>query len=862
MNNALSSTLFEPTAKMADVEFGDSELFEQLDDARPVPTHIRFMDDEEGAEDPSRVKEREEYQEKMQTLINENQRLKTKLSILTRPSYIKIEDVDVDGPILQILYTNNSISKQCRQEIEDCICDVIQKYRRQGNLKNNLSIQMKPQNSAFAMEEAEKATCSCGIKDVTNAFTVVGSVLYFTSFCVDKLGQPLLNDNPQLTEGWEVPTYQQGFSQVIGAEDQEMEMTEKRPKSVCFNCGSSTHQLKDCPQPKDMASINKRRKEFSQNNNQAILGNRYHADEVEERFAKFKPGVMRQELLTALGVGANTLPPLIYRMRQLGYPPGWLKEAELENSGLTLYDGKVSNDGGGLDTGKEKPSFDVSKLVDFPGFNVPAPSKMKDEYMQYGSIPMQYNHMKQNFAAYLSNSFPEPGATCNKRRHESDSTPQQRKKRRSSPDRSTYMDIDSDPGTHNHFQESSGFQFQPPLAPGSPSFCSPPPLPQGTPPATPTPPPLPKGTPPPTPTNGSPALQGHTWGMVEEVGEGMEDGLTLEELEEQQRLIWAALENADTATNSDCETPAMGTPVPSSSSVSTPAHVDTEMETEDHEAEGVVCSSGSVETISQISEKQWRTEDEKDRPESPGPAKAWEDSPQSSGPIKVQEDSPLNPVPIKAEEDSPQSPGPIEAEEDSPRSLGPIKAEEDSPLSPGPIKAEEDSPQSPGPNKAEEDDPLNPGPIKAEEDSSQSPGPNKAEEDGPQNPGRNKAEEDGPQNPGPNKAEEESPQSPGPIKSQEDISQSPGPIKVQEDCPETPDAETSTQEDADSNSLQSVVAVTAVPHRSRFAAGIVPFEDTPEFTEVSVPTGTYLRIRDLLKSSPRNVAKKEKRLLD
>lgn len=45
------------------------------------------------------------------------------------------------------------------------------------------------------------------------------------------------------------------------------------------------------------------------------------------------------ELLNALGIDSHTLPPLIYRMRQLGYPPGWLKEAEMENSGLMLYDG-------------------------------------------------------------------------------------------------------------------------------------------------------------------------------------------------------------------------------------------------------------------------------------------------------------------------------------------------------------------------------------------------------------------------------------------------------------------------------------------------------------------------------------------
>lgn len=50
-------------------------------------------------------------------------------------------------------------------------------------------------------------------------------------------------------------------------------------------------------QPKDMAAINERRKEFNQNNNQAMQSNqRYHADEVEERFAKYKPGVIRQDV--------------------------------------------------------------------------------------------------------------------------------------------------------------------------------------------------------------------------------------------------------------------------------------------------------------------------------------------------------------------------------------------------------------------------------------------------------------------------------------------------------------------------------------------------------------------------------------
>ncbi|XP_034727456.1 zinc finger CCHC domain-containing protein 8-like [Etheostoma cragini] len=64
--------------------------------------------------------------------------------------------------------------------------------------------------------------------------------------------------------------------------------------------------------------------------------------------------------------------------------------------------------------------------------------------MQYGSIPMQTSHLKQNYAAYLSSNFPTPGATGNKRRHESESSPQQRKKTRPSPDRSSERSSDMD----------------------------------------------------------------------------------------------------------------------------------------------------------------------------------------------------------------------------------------------------------------------------------------------------------------------------------------------------------------------------------------------------------------------------------
>uniref|UniRef100_H2T5U0 Zinc finger CCHC domain-containing protein 8 n=1 Tax=Takifugu rubripes TaxID=31033 RepID=H2T5U0_TAKRU len=500
---------------MAEVDFGDSELFEQLGDSPPpVSQHIRFTDDEDDCDEIRQLRSRlEECEDCNQRLIEEN--------ILTVGSHY---------------------------------------------------------------------------------------VSYFTTFCLDKLGQPLLNENPQTTDGWDTPLY-----------------------SVCFNCGLSGHQLRDCPKPKNMAAINERRKEFNQNNNQVTLGNqRYHADEVEERFSKYRPGIISDELLSALGIDGHTIPPLIYRMRRLGYPPGWLKEAEMENSGLTLYDGNVSNDGNITDhTSSQNISYDVSKLVDFPGFNVPAPRGMRD----YGSIPMQNSHMKQNFSAYLSNNFPEVIIL-----------------------KTQVVGLFLSTNKAHISPYANNFQFQPPLPPGSPCFSSPPPLPQGTPPATPTPPPLPKETPPVTPRNGSPALRGQNWKVVDEIEEKTEDELTLEELEEQQRMIWAALENADTTPSSDCETPV-------SPCVSTPVHVDTEME---------------------------------DTEEVPVPTE------------------PVEPCHKNTAEEQPDS-----------------------------------------------------------------------------------------------------------------------------------------QEDED------VRKVKAVPHRSYFATGIVPFEDTPEYTEVAEATGTYLKIRDLLKSSPRSLGKKK-----
>jgi len=44
-------------------------------------------------------------------------------------------------------------------------------------------------------------------------------------------------------------------------------------------------------------------------------------------------------LLKALDVPSNGLPVHIYKMREFGYPNGWLKEAKEKYSGISIFTG-------------------------------------------------------------------------------------------------------------------------------------------------------------------------------------------------------------------------------------------------------------------------------------------------------------------------------------------------------------------------------------------------------------------------------------------------------------------------------------------------------------------------------------------
>lgn len=69
-----------------------------------------------------------------------------------------------------------------------------------------------------------------------------------------------------------------------------------------------------------------------------IFFSRYHKEECDLGSSDYMPGQLSDALVQALGLQKGELPLHVYRMRIYGYPPGWLEEARIVHSGLTVFD--------------------------------------------------------------------------------------------------------------------------------------------------------------------------------------------------------------------------------------------------------------------------------------------------------------------------------------------------------------------------------------------------------------------------------------------------------------------------------------------------------------------------------------------
>nr|GEV17392.1 putative ribonuclease H-like domain-containing protein [Tanacetum cinerariifolium] len=149
--------------------------------------------------------------------------------------------------------------------------------------------------------------------------------------------------------------------------------------SRCSNCDAYDHALKECPKPFNKVNVNNARKMFQQKNKRPAgprVLTRYYQITPGGKFDGLKPGSLDPETRKLLGIGEFDPPPWLNKMRELGYPPGYLDLEEHDQPSGIIIHGKgdtkeeIEQCGDTISTNlKRKMS------VDFPGINAPIPVK-------------------------------------------------------------------------------------------------------------------------------------------------------------------------------------------------------------------------------------------------------------------------------------------------------------------------------------------------------------------------------------------------------------------------------------------------------------------------------------------------------
>nr|CAD7403403.1 unnamed protein product [Timema cristinae] len=297
---------------------------------------------------------------------------------------------------------------------------------------------------------------------------------------------------PAVKDTRSVPTYNQNDSnfkllveEVEKAKSAVVSTSSPRALSMCFNCGGS-HSLRDCKEPRNHTSISKNRQQFK--NKQAAYQSRArHAVLKKLKYAHFSPGKISNSLRHALGLYENELPKHIYRMRQLGYPPGWLGDAKIFHSGITVFneEGKevINSDDeeGEILTVESKVKYDPSKIIKFPGFNVPPPLGTTDDFQYYNCPPMLKEQSLDVMLEQLG-----PTYMGGKRRRTKPALQAQSATPPIDQDlTSADMEVEDMPGSGLHMLPQDNCRFVPPLPKDTPPRLPPPPM------ETPPRPPLP-----------------------------------------------------------------------------------------------------------------------------------------------------------------------------------------------------------------------------------------------------------------------------------------------------------------------------------------------------------------------------------
>ncbi|KAG9146660.1 hypothetical protein Leryth_019687 [Lithospermum erythrorhizon] len=182
----------------------------------------------------------------------------------------------------------------------------------------------------------------CPSTNDSNEVLESGEEMYFPALdvgCGKALAVPFWMDNQSKNppnkefvplDGTSIPLYDRGFSLALTSDDGPSNLESNLDvlnTSRCFNCGSYNHSLRECPKPRDTTAVNNARKQHKSKRSQNTSSRnptRYYQSSPRGKFDGLRPGVLDAETRQLLGLGELDPPPWLNRMREIGYPPGYL----------------------------------------------------------------------------------------------------------------------------------------------------------------------------------------------------------------------------------------------------------------------------------------------------------------------------------------------------------------------------------------------------------------------------------------------------------------------------------------------------------------------------------------------------------
>ncbi|CAN4091546.1 unnamed protein product [Withania somnifera] len=294
---------------------------------------------------------------------------------------------DVEQPSVHVVY--NSLTRESRKMLEGLLKQWSEWHAKHCSSESDLSEVLE------SGEETYFPALHVGLEKPS-------AVTYW----VDKQARNNKSEFIPL-DGNSIPLYDRGYSFALTATDSSGNMEigmEMVDSSRCFNCGSYGHTLKECPKPRDTAAVNNARKQYKSRRNQSASSRnptRYYQESPRGKYDGLRPGALDPETRKLLGLGELDPPPWIHRMRQMGYPPGYLEEDEDLPSGITIFadekNKEETEEGEILD--RNFPNLPRKMSVDFPGVNAPIPEHADERRWEAAPPSLRYlrNHSHDRY---------------------------------------------------------------------------------------------------------------------------------------------------------------------------------------------------------------------------------------------------------------------------------------------------------------------------------------------------------------------------------------------------------------------------------------------------------------------------------